>query len=120
MNTSRKKMLERVKAILAKTMDNGCTEGEAMAALAKARELMAAYDIDEKELQDVSEKAEIHKTDASDPYDIKRGLSVNVGKFTNCKAFRDRENVINFAGKPSDIVFATWLLEKPSAPLFTI
>jgi dihydroxyacetone kinase DhaKLM complex PTS-EIIA-like component DhaM len=28
---TRKKMLERVKAILAKTMDNGCTEGSAMA-----------------------------------------------------------------------------------------
>ncbi len=46
MNDARKKMLERVKAILAKTMDNGCTEGEAMAALAKARELMATYEID--------------------------------------------------------------------------
>lgn len=111
MSDARKKMLDKVKAILAKTMDNGCTEGEAMAALAKARELMAAYDIDEKELQDVAEKAQIHKTAPSDPYDIKRNLCVNVGRFTNCKAFRDREEVINFAGKPGDIVFATWLLD---------
>lgn len=108
---TRKKMLERVKAILAKTMENGCTEGEAMAALAKARELMATYEIDEKELQDLTEKAQIHKTAPSDPYDIKRNLCVNVGKFTSCKAFRDREEVINFAGKPSDIIFATWLLD---------
>lgn len=108
---TRKKMLERVKAILAKTMANGCTEGEAMAALAKARELMATYEIDEKELQDLTEKAQIHKTAPSDPYDIKRNLCVNVGKFTSCKAFRDREEVINFAGKPSDIIFATWLLD---------
>lgn len=108
---TRKKMLERVKAILAKTMANGCTEGEAMAALAKARELMATYEIDEKELQDLTEKAQIHKTAPSDPYDIKRNLCVNVGKFTSCKAFLDREEVINFAGKPSDIIFATWLLD---------
>ena len=38
MNDSRKKMLDKVRAILAKTMDNGCTEDEAMTALAKARE----------------------------------------------------------------------------------
>ena len=40
---SRKKMLERVRAILAKTITAGCTEGEAFVALAKAYELMAVY-----------------------------------------------------------------------------
>jgi len=108
---SRKKMLEKVKAILSKTMENGCTEGEAMAALVKARELMATYEIDEKELRDVAEKAQIHKTAVSDPYEIKQNLCVNVGKFTSCKTFRDREDIICFAGKESDIVFATWLLD---------
>jgi hypothetical protein len=110
MNDSRKKMLERVKAILAKTMANGCTEEEAMTALAKARELMATYEIDEKELN-FAEKATVFKTAASDPYEIKRNLCVNVGKFTSCKAFHDREEIINFAGKESDIIFATWLLD---------
>lgn len=110
MNDSRKRMLEKVKAILAKTMANGCTEEEAMAALAKARELMATYEIDEKELN-TFEKATVFKTAVSDPYDIKKNLCVNVGKFTSCKAFRDREDVINFAGKESDILFATWLLD---------
>jgi hypothetical protein len=110
MNDSRKKMLDKVRAILAKTMDNGCTEEEATAALAKARELMATYEIDEKELNQ-AEKAATFKTAPSDPYEIKRNLCVNVGKFTSCKAFRDRENVINFAGKQSDILFATWLLD---------
>ena len=51
MINSRKKMLERVRAIIAKTIDNGCTESEAVAALAKAQELMAAYDIGEAELR---------------------------------------------------------------------
>lgn len=110
-SNARKKMLERVKAILAKTMDNGCTEEEAMTALAKAQELMATYEIDEKELEEVAEKAQIHRTEARDPYEIKMGLSVNVGRFTSCKAFRDREQVINFAGKESNIIFATWLLD---------
>lgn len=82
-----------------------------MTALAKARELMATYEIDEKELEEAGEKAEVHKTAASDPYDIKKSLSVNVGKFTSTKAFRDREQTICFAGKPGDIIFATWLLD---------
>lgn len=110
MQDSRKKMLDKVRAILAKTMDNGCTEEEAMTALAKARELMATYEIDESELEQ-HEKATTFRTAPSDPYEIKRGLCVNVGKFTSCKAFRDREDVINFAGKQSDILFATWLLD---------
>jgi hypothetical protein len=111
MNDSRKKMLEKVKAILSKTMENGCTEEEAMAALAKARELMATYEIDEVELKDIAEKAQIHRTAINDPYEIKHGLCVNVGKFTSCKAFRDKDEVISFAGKESDIIFATWLLD---------
>jgi hypothetical protein len=111
-SNARKKMLEKVKAILAKTMDAGCTEGEAMAALDKARELMATYEIDEKELDSLNiEKTTTFQTEARDPYDIKKTLCVNVGKFTSTKAFRDREQVINFAGKESDILFATWLLD---------
>jgi len=112
MNDSRKKMLEKVRAILSKTMDNGCTESEAMAALAKASELMATYDISDADISAVAhEKATIFKTADTDFYEIKKNLCVNVGRFTNCKAFTDRDKVINFAGKENDIVFATWLLD---------
>ncbi len=112
MSDARKKMLERIKAILSKTMENGCTEGEAMAALSKARELMATYEIDEKELDSLNiEKTTTFRTENRDPYEIKRGLGVNVGKFTRCKAYYDLEKVICFAGKESDIIFATWLLD---------
>ncbi len=107
MNDSRKKMLERVRAML---NTEGRTEAEMLAFLAKARELMATYEISEDELN-VAEKATVFKTAPSDPYDIKKNLCVNVGKFTSCKAFRDREEVINFAGKESNIIFATWLLD---------
>jgi hypothetical protein len=108
MNTARKKMLDRIRAML---NTEGRTEAEMMAFLAKARELMTTYDINEGDLATEAEKATTYKTAAQDPYEIKLGLSVNVGKFTNCKAFRDREEVINFAGKESDILFATWLLD---------
>lgn len=108
MTEARKKMLERVRAML---NTEGRTEAEMMAFLAKARELMATYDIDESELKEAAEKATVHKTAPSDPYEIKKNLCVNVGRFTSTKAFRTRDQVINFAGKPSDIIFATWLLD---------
>jgi len=109
MSDARKKMLERVRAML---NTEGRTEAEMMAFLAKARELMATYDIDESELKEAAEKAEIYRTAPSDPYEIKKGLCVNVGRFTCTKAFRDADKVtVCFAGKQSDIIFATWLLD---------
>jgi hypothetical protein len=32
MNDAKRKMMERIKALLAKTIENGCTEGEAFSA----------------------------------------------------------------------------------------
>ena len=111
MNDSRKKMLEKVRAILAKTMANGCTEGEAMAAMVKARELMAAHDITESELQPETERADILRTGRADSYEIKRFLSVNVAKFTRCKTWLSRVDGITFCGLESDVAFASWLLD---------
>jgi hypothetical protein len=115
LNNARKKMLERVKAILAKTMENGCSEAEAMTALAKARELMATYEIDEKELDAFDrESVNIHKTKINDPYEIKSMLGTNVGKFTRCQAWNGAKSFeygIAFAGLESDVIFATWLLD---------
>lgn len=109
MTDSRKKMLERIRAML---NTEGRTEAEMMAFLAKARELMATYEIDEKELNEFDrEKAVNHKTAPSDPYEIKSQLCVNVGNFTRCKAYRDNDKVVNFAGRESDIIFAVWLLD---------
>lgn len=109
---TRKKLLERIKAILAKTMANGCTEGEAMAALAKARELMATYEIDEKEIAALDqEQPKIFKTDPKDPYQIKYWLGKFVGKFTRCRAWAGQDKIVSFAGLESDVIFATWLLD---------
>lgn len=108
MNDARKKMLDKIRAMM---NTEGRTEAEMMAFLAKARELMATYEIDEKELEEQAEKATIFKTAPSDPYDIKTGLSVSVGKFASCVAFRNSDGIVCFAGKESDAIFATWLLD---------
>jgi len=43
--SDRRKLIEKVRALLQKTVENGCTEGEAMAAAAKAAELLAQHDL---------------------------------------------------------------------------
>jgi hypothetical protein len=110
---TRKKMLERVRAIMAKTLDNGCTEAEAMTALEKAQELMAAYDISEADLgvTTETEAATIHKEMVEDPYRIKKQLGGTVGRFCRCKSWTSSQYPVGFAGLESDLEFAKWLLD---------
>jgi hypothetical protein len=97
---------------MAKTLDNGCTEGEAMAALEKAQELMAAYDISEADLGVTveTEAAAIYKEQSEDPYRIKKQLGGTVGRFCRCKSWRSSAYPVGFAGLESDLEFAKWLL----------
>jgi hypothetical protein len=71
MTEARKKMIERIKAML---NSSGRTEAEMMAFLAKARELMATYEIGEADIAASTEKAQMHKTAFADPYEIKSNL----------------------------------------------
>lgn len=108
MQNSRKKMLERIRAML---NTEGRTEAEMMAFLAKAKELMATYEINETELQEETEKATIHRSHTQDPYEIKFFLAKYVGKFCRCRAWAGKDKVIYFAGMESDVIFSTWLLD---------
>jgi Protein of unknown function (DUF2786) len=49
---SQAKIIAKIRALLAKTVENGCTAEEADAALAKARKLMAKHKITEDQLRD--------------------------------------------------------------------
>ena len=51
MTTNRDDLIEKVRALLSKTVDNGCTEAEALAALDKAHALMDAYEVTGADLQ---------------------------------------------------------------------
>lgn len=109
MNDSRKKMLERIKAML---NTEGRTEAEMMAFLAKARELMATYEINESDMAaSEQEAATMFKSAIQDPYDIKYALGYVVGKFCRCEAWREKNGQRMFCGLESDIIFATWLLD---------
>jgi hypothetical protein len=117
MDDNREKMLDKIRALLSKTTENGCTEEEELAALAKVRALMDAYEVTEKDLQLTKDQAAILREEppgTKDPHGIKFGLSDAVGEFTDCQAWRNHRSKgggLVFCGLPADARFATWLLD---------
>jgi hypothetical protein len=113
MPNNREKMLDKIRALLSKTTENGCTEEEYLAALAKARALMDAYEITEADLQLTKEEGVVLRKEmtGTDPHHIKWSMSRAVGEFCDCRAWRDRDGKLVFLGLASDTQFATLLLD---------
>jgi hypothetical protein len=110
---SREKTIDKIKALMAKTIDAGCTEAEAMAALGMARAMMDAYEVTEEDLALSKEEAAILHCVAGldDPHDVKASLTQSVALFCDCKGWRGPSGFV-FCGARSDAEFAGWLLEK--------
>lgn len=110
--TDRDKMLDKIRALLSKTTENGCTQEEELAALTKARALMDAYEVTEADLQLAKDEGIVmRKGSSDDPHHIKCFLIGAIAKFCDCKGWRDREGKLVFLGLPSDARFASWLLD---------
>jgi Protein of unknown function (DUF2786) len=113
MTVERESILNKIRALLSKTLDKGCTEAEAMAALGKAQALQDAYAITEAELNLTREEKAILRREppgTKDPHRIKWQLLWGVSKFCNCENWRERRKNgggIVFCGLPSDVQFAT-------------
>jgi hypothetical protein len=113
----RESVLNKIRALLAKTMDNGCSEAEAMAALGKAQAMKDAYAVTEAELNLTKEEKAILRREppgTKDPHRIKWFLMAAVSEFCNCRCWRQRRDQgggMVFCGLPSDAQFATWLLD---------
>jgi Protein of unknown function (DUF2786) len=117
MTVEREKVLTKIRALLAKTLEAGATEAEAMAALEKAQAMRDAYAVTEAELNLTKEEKAVFRREppgTKDPHRIKYFLSWDVGKFCNCKGWRQRRDEgggIVFCGLPADVQFASWLLD---------
>jgi hypothetical protein len=114
MSINRDNLLGKVRALMAKTVDNGCTEEEALAALAKARAMMDAYEISEEELNLTKEEKAVLRSEPAgtrDPHKIKFYLAKAVSEFCECKVWRNSHGGLTFCGLQSDAQFATWLLD---------
>jgi hypothetical protein len=111
----RNSIIEKIKALLAKTTENGATEAEMLAALDKAAAMQDAYDITNEELQVAKDEAAVlhaDPPDLKDPHKIKWRLTYAVGQFCGVQIYRSRhETGLKCIGMPSDVQFAMWLLD---------
>jgi hypothetical protein len=113
MTINRENLINKVRALLQKTMANGCSEAEALAALAKARAMIDAYEIDDNELTLTrEEKAVLREDTEHDPHAVKRFLLSAVADFAGVKCWlkSGRQGGHTFCGMASDIDLAQWLL----------
>jgi Protein of unknown function (DUF2786) len=110
------KLKTRIQALRAKTIDNGCTEDEALSAAAKVAELLDRYDLS---LTDVEiRKAPCERRE----YETHRKKRIPlddcigaVANFCNCRVWREKnqagETRYVFFGLRSDIEVANYLTE---------
>jgi len=111
----RNSIIEKIKALLAKTTANGATEAEMLSALDKAAAMQDAYAITDEELQVAKDEAAMlhaDPPDLKDPHKIKWQLTYSIGQFCGVQIFRSRhETGLKCIGMPSDVQFAMWLLD---------
>lgn len=110
--TNRDKMISKIRALMSKTVENGCTEAETLAAISMAQAMMDAYEVTADDLELQGETAQHAKLDMRDPHQISAYLCVTIGMFTGIKTYRsNNKKTLNFIGLQSDIDFAVWLTE---------
>jgi Protein of unknown function (DUF2786) len=115
--TKRESTIEKIKALLSKTVENGCTEAEMMAALTRAQALQDTYVITAEELQLAKDEEAVlgdSPSDPNDPHNIRWQIGWVVSKFCGCKAWAERltkRRHIRFCGAPADVELAVWMLE---------
>lgn len=111
---NRSNLLRKIRALMAKTIDNGCSEAEAMSALSMAQAMMDAYEVTAEDLQETKSESAVRETmkDMRDPHHIRQYITVGISRFTGTKSFTSHnKKKINFVGLPSDVEFAMWLTE---------
>lgn len=109
--SKRDNLIAKVRAMLAKTIENGCSEAEAVAAMQMAEDMMNKYEITEDDLKLDDEKAVIDILHVvRDPHKIAWKLAYWIAKFTETKSY-GRHSRIKYAGLKTDTDFAIWLTE---------
>lgn len=109
-----KKIAARIKALMAKTTENGATEEEMLAAMQKARELMDKYGLTMEAIKADAATIDRQTTprDHFKTFYIKDKLAMAVGDYCDCKVWMQRsEGTYTFFGTEQDRQFAIWLLD---------
>jgi len=110
------RLKSRIQALRAKTMENGCTEDEALSAAAKVAELLDRYDLSltDVELRDSSCERIEYETRRKKRVPID-GCVGAVAHFCDCRVWREKNEAGEaryvFFGLRSDIAVALYLTE---------
>lgn len=104
--------IARIRALLAKTTANGCTEAEAMAAAAKAGELMDRYSVTMTDVEIKAEKCET-RTGMAKTHPVE-GCATAIARFCGCKVWRSGaagRKALSYFGLPQDVEVAMYLTD---------
>jgi hypothetical protein len=128
MTEAQREIALKIRALLSKTVDKGCTEAEAMMAAAKAKELIDRYQIDMSEA-DIAEEGYVKGTAESDmgrKFNVQNWLAGSIARYCETKYWMThnhgghrRKTRIVFFGLKSDVEFANWLLTGLEAFVWT-
>ena len=106
-DNTRAAQLARIRALLERTVANGCTEAEAQSAAAAVDRLLAQYEID---LDEVSVRTqEVVKFEIEANAHPVRFAAQKIGGFTDCKVWVDKTNIV-FLGLELDTEVAEYLV----------
>ena len=110
------KLKTRIQGLRAKTIDNGCTEGEALAAAAKVAELLDRYDLSltDVELRDAPCERRAYETHRKKRIPLDDCIGA-IADFCDCRVWREKNQAGEaryvFFGLRSDIEVAHYLTE---------
>ena len=110
------KLRTRIQGLRAKTIDNGCTEDEALAAAAKVAELLDRYDLSltDVEIRDAPCERRTYETHRKKRVPLDDCIGA-VAAFCDCRVWREKNEVGEgryvFFGLRSDIEVAHYLTE---------
>lgn len=122
--TAREGLFRKIRALLAKTTDAGCTEEEALSAASLARRLMDDYNIAHADLEEPDPWAEQDFPQWASGrrpraralrWSLRREIFSTVGRYCDCRALITETNQLRYFGRESDVLFAGWLLESLDA-----
>ena len=113
--TDREKICARIRALLAKTVENGCTEDEALAAARKAAEMLARYNLTVDEVQMRASPFKHHReTHADEVGDRLWKVADGIAHLTGARYWANAPGCateINFFGFDHEVLVARYLLE---------
>jgi len=110
------KLRTRIQGLRAKTIDNGCTEGEALAAAAKVAELLDRYDLSltDVELREAPCERRAYETHRKKRIPLDDCIGA-IADFCDCRVWREKNRAGEaryvFFGLRSDIEVAHYLTE---------